>query len=257
MSEGRTRGVPLGDVGAVASDPRLAAWVDAMLATPGLTAIRDRGDAFRQHVVDSLAAVPVLAAADGAIVDVGSGGGAPGLPLAAAFPDREADAARGRRPQVRLPAPVAASRSRTCRVVHGRAEEQPVDAWGAAVAKALAAPPVALEWCLRAGAPGRSGGALHGSRRRSHRARAPCRTGVGGGDVRAVPADGSRALLVRPSSSRRRRASRGARARPGNVLSPEYLVPRGRHGLRAREPEGRRRQDDDGREPRRLPRRGR
>jgi 16S rRNA (guanine527-N7)-methyltransferase len=40
------------------------------------------------------------------------------------------------------------------RVVCGRAEEQPVDAWGVAVAKALASPPVAAEWCLPLVAPG-------------------------------------------------------------------------------------------------------
>jgi 16S rRNA (guanine527-N7)-methyltransferase len=34
------------------------------------------------------------------------------------------------------------------RVVWGRAEEQPVDAYGVAVAKALAQPPTAAEWCL-------------------------------------------------------------------------------------------------------------
>jgi 16S rRNA (guanine527-N7)-methyltransferase len=40
------------------------------------------------------------------------------------------------------------------RVVCGRAEEQPVDSWGVAVAKALASPPVAAEWCLPLVAPG-------------------------------------------------------------------------------------------------------
>jgi 16S rRNA (guanine527-N7)-methyltransferase len=34
------------------------------------------------------------------------------------------------------------------RVVCGRAEEQPVDTFGVAIAKALAPPPVAVEWCL-------------------------------------------------------------------------------------------------------------
>ena len=34
------------------------------------------------------------------------------------------------------------------RVVWGRAEEQPSEAFGVAVAKALAHPPVAVEWCL-------------------------------------------------------------------------------------------------------------
>jgi 16S rRNA (guanine527-N7)-methyltransferase len=34
------------------------------------------------------------------------------------------------------------------RVVWGRAEEQPLETYGVAVAKALADPPVAAEWCL-------------------------------------------------------------------------------------------------------------
>ena len=33
-------------------------------------------------------------------------------------------------------------------VVWGRAEEQPVESYGVALAKALAQPPVAAEWCL-------------------------------------------------------------------------------------------------------------
>jgi len=40
------------------------------------------------------------------------------------------------------------------RVVRGRAEEQPVDWAGCALAKALAPPPVAAEWCLPLVRPG-------------------------------------------------------------------------------------------------------
>ena len=40
------------------------------------------------------------------------------------------------------------------RVVHGRAEEQETDWAGCAVAKALAPPPVAAEWCLPLVRPG-------------------------------------------------------------------------------------------------------
>ena len=40
------------------------------------------------------------------------------------------------------------------RVVRGRAEEQDTDAYGVAVAKALAPPPVAAEWCLPLVRPG-------------------------------------------------------------------------------------------------------
>ena len=83
------------------------------------------------------------------------------------------------------------------RVVWGRAEEQPVDAWSVAVAKALAEPPVALEWCLALVRPGgiavlyaASGVDLTRASAVSHR--------LGGGDVRALPVEGDRALLVAP-----------------------------------------------------------
>jgi 16S rRNA (guanine527-N7)-methyltransferase len=39
-------------------------------------------------------------------------------------------------------------------VVQGRAEEQETDAFGVAVAKALAPPPVAVEWCVPLVRPG-------------------------------------------------------------------------------------------------------
>jgi 16S rRNA (guanine527-N7)-methyltransferase len=80
-------------------------------------------------------------------VDVGSGGGAPGIPLAATLPEREvtlleaeqrkADFLRGW--EAELP---------NLRVVCGRAEEQELERFGVAVAKALAPPGVAAEWCL-------------------------------------------------------------------------------------------------------------
>lgn len=88
---------------------------------------------------------------EGPIIDVGSGGGAPGIPLAHALPDREVTLleAHGRKCAfLREHAPANA------RVVHGRAEEQEVDTYGVALAKALALPPVAAEWCLPLVRPG-------------------------------------------------------------------------------------------------------
>lgn len=50
-----------------------------------VTSIRTVADAVRLHLVDSLVALPeVSGSADGGIVDVGSGGGFPGVPLAIA-----------------------------------------------------------------------------------------------------------------------------------------------------------------------------
>lgn len=52
-----------------------------------LTAIRTREDMLTQHLFDSLAVVPHLACTAGAnLLDVGSGGGLPGIPLAIVRP---------------------------------------------------------------------------------------------------------------------------------------------------------------------------
>ena len=85
------------------------------------------------------------------MVDVGSGGGAPGIPLAVALPDTEfvlLEAQERKCAFLREHAPSNA------RVVRGRAEEQELDWAGCALAKALAPPPVAAEWCLPLVRPG-------------------------------------------------------------------------------------------------------
>jgi len=100
---------------------------------------------------DSLRGVPLVEPFDGPIVDVGSGGGAPGIPLAHAFPEREVvllEAGRRKCDFLERVAPPNA------RVVWGRAEEQATDWAGVAVAKALAQPPTAAEWCLPLVRPG-------------------------------------------------------------------------------------------------------
>ena len=128
-------------------DPRLERWLDAVLATPGLTAIRDRAEAARALLEDALAGAPLVERFDGAVVDVGSGGGTPGIPLAVALPERDVTLLEA---QARKAAFLrrAAADFPNVDVVRGRAEEQQSDTFGVAVAKALAPPPVAVEWCL-------------------------------------------------------------------------------------------------------------
>jgi 16S rRNA (guanine527-N7)-methyltransferase len=124
---------------------RLDDWLAAVVATPGLTAIRDLDEARRVLLDDSLRGVELVARFDGPLVDVGSGGGAPGIPLAHAEPERGfvlLDAERRKCEFLERWAPPNA------RVVWGRAEEQETDWAGVAVAKALAHPPTAIEWCL-------------------------------------------------------------------------------------------------------------
>ncbi|MBL8414054.1 MAG: 16S rRNA (guanine(527)-N(7))-methyltransferase RsmG [Propionivibrio sp.] len=50
-----------------------------------LTALREQEKAVSHHLLDSLAVLPFVAA--GSLLDVGSGGGMPGIPLAIACPD--------------------------------------------------------------------------------------------------------------------------------------------------------------------------
>jgi 16S rRNA (guanine527-N7)-methyltransferase len=87
----------------------------------------------------------------GPIVDVGSGGGAPGIPLAHAFPAREVVLLEAERRKCAFLEEWAPPNAR---VVWGRAEEQETDRVGVAVAKALAHPPTAVEWCLPLVRPG-------------------------------------------------------------------------------------------------------
>jgi 16S rRNA (guanine527-N7)-methyltransferase len=95
--------------------------------------------------------VPLVSAYDGPIVDVGSGGGAPGIPLAHALPGRDVVLLEAERRKCEFLERVAPANAR---VVWGRAEEQETDWAGVAVAKALAHPPTAAEWCLPLVRPG-------------------------------------------------------------------------------------------------------
>jgi 16S rRNA (guanine527-N7)-methyltransferase len=135
------------------TDPRLERWLEALVATPGLTSIGDVAEARRVHLDDSLRALDVVRRFDGPIVDVGSGGGAPGIPLAAALPERRVTLLESSRRKCAF-LEHWTGEFPNLRVVCGRAEEQGIDLWGVAVAKALAPPAVAAEWCLPLVAPG-------------------------------------------------------------------------------------------------------
>jgi 16S rRNA (guanine527-N7)-methyltransferase len=127
-------------------------WLAALLETPGLTSVSPE-DAKRVHVEECLAALDVVRGFEGPIVDVGSGGGAPGIPLAFSLPDRQVTLLESNRRKCAFLERWARELPNV-EVVCGRAEEQPVDRWGVAIAKALASPPVAAEWCLPLVAPG-------------------------------------------------------------------------------------------------------
>ena len=125
----------------------LERWLRAVVETPGLTAIGDLEEARRWLLEDSLRGAEIVRGFEGPIVDVGSGGGVPGIPLAAALPDREVTLLEATRRKVEF-LEQWAQELPNLRVVWGRAEEQETDRFGVAVAKALAPPAVAMEWCL-------------------------------------------------------------------------------------------------------------
>jgi 16S rRNA (guanine527-N7)-methyltransferase len=124
--------------------PLLEDWLRAVVETPGLTSL-DLTAARGMLLEDALRVVPLLEGRAGPVIDVGSGNGSPGIPIAKALPEVEVvllEAASRRCAFLETWAPDNA------RVVCGRAEEQPVEWADAALAKALAPPGVAAEWCL-------------------------------------------------------------------------------------------------------------
>ena len=135
------------------SEAFLERWLEDVIATPGLTGFRDVESARPVLLHDALRARVIVERFAGCVIDVGSGVGSPGVPLAAALPLRsftllEAD----RRKCDFLERTTAALPN--VDVMWGRAEEQRPDTFGVALAKALAKPPVAVELCLPLVEPG-------------------------------------------------------------------------------------------------------
>lgn len=87
-----------------------------------LTAIRDEPTAWRRHVLESLALLPLVEKAK-SLIDVGSGGGAPGLPLAIAMPALPITLLEATGKKARfLESTAAALRLEHVTVIHDRAE---------------------------------------------------------------------------------------------------------------------------------------
>lgn len=136
-------------------DPRLLGWLRSVLATPGLTALADIEEGWRVLVEDALAALPFLE--EGPVVDVGSGGGSPGIPLAVHRPDLQFELLESSRRKCTFLEGAARELSNVT-VVCARAEEHGRgagrDAYAVATARALAPQAVAVEWCLPLLRPG-------------------------------------------------------------------------------------------------------
>jgi 16S rRNA (guanine527-N7)-methyltransferase len=140
----------------------LEVLVRELCTTPvGVTAIREPAVAWERHVLDALRAVEELdECPTGPLVDVGSGGGIPGLVLAVVRPERplylveattrKATFLRETAARMGIAATVHAERSEALARVGGPLR----DTCACACARALAAPAAAAELCLPLVAPG-------------------------------------------------------------------------------------------------------
>lgn len=129
------------------TDDVLERWLAAVVAGPGLTGLADLAEARRMLLDDALRGLELVAREEGAIVDVGAGGGTPGIPLAASLPARAVTLLEAEQRKCAFLEGWTAELPNLS-VVWGRAEEQPTETFGVAVAKALAHPPTAAEWLL-------------------------------------------------------------------------------------------------------------
>jgi len=182
-----------------ASDARLERWLESVLGTPGLTGVRDPAEARRVLVDDALTAAELVE--DGPVVDVGSGGGSPGIPVALCRPELHVDLLEAQRRKCDF-LQVASRDLANVSVVCARAEEhgrgQGRDAYGTALAQALAPVPVAVEWCLPLVRPGGRAIFLTGDVDLVVAAAASEAVGGGAPELVVLPGTDRRRLLVVP-----------------------------------------------------------
>jgi 16S rRNA (guanine527-N7)-methyltransferase len=140
-------------------DLRLAAYRDLLLAAPvSVTSIREPERAWAVHVEDALGAVGLVERlGPGRMVDVGSGGGSPGIPLSLAT-GIPADLLEATGAKCAFLRRCVGALGAPCNVIHDRSEHLARaagrDAKDLVLARALARPPVAAELCLPLARPG-------------------------------------------------------------------------------------------------------
>jgi 16S rRNA (guanine527-N7)-methyltransferase len=170
----------------------LLAWTGSV----NLTAIRDPEAAVAGHLLDSLAAVPLLRSAGvRQLLDLGSGGGYPGLPIALALPAERAllvDSITKKTAFLTVAAAAAGVAARV-EVATTRAEELTADRrhrerWPAVTVRAVAALPELVELAFPLLAPG---GLLVAWKRsdvaEEERRASPAIAALGGGTLDVVP----------------------------------------------------------------------
>ncbi|NLK87832.1 MAG: 16S rRNA (guanine(527)-N(7))-methyltransferase RsmG [Clostridiaceae bacterium] len=118
-----------------------------------LTAIKDDKEILSKHFVDSLSIVPCLKGI-GNLIDVGTGAGFPGIPIKIAIPELDVVLLDSLEKRVGfLNAVISGLGLEGIKAVHKRAEDAGMSSvfrekFDAATARAVAALPVLLEYCL-------------------------------------------------------------------------------------------------------------
>jgi 16S rRNA (guanine527-N7)-methyltransferase len=135
---------------------QLSRYIDLLIEANrrmNLTRIADQGAAEVQHVGDALTVLPYLPKEAHRLVDVGSGGGVPGIPLAAARPDVSVVLVEATGKKAAFLAETAKALGlANVRVLNERAEAagrgELREACDVAVARAVGALDFLVEWCL-------------------------------------------------------------------------------------------------------------
>ncbi|WP_051347081.1 16S rRNA (guanine(527)-N(7))-methyltransferase RsmG [Thiomicrorhabdus chilensis] len=111
-----------------------------------LTAIRDPQEMLVKHLLDSLAIVPHIEGQR--LIDVGTGGGLPGIPLAICFPDREVDLLDSNSKKTRFLIQAKAELGlENTQVFHQRVETyQPAERYDGVVSRAFASLEDMMHW---------------------------------------------------------------------------------------------------------------
>jgi len=137
-------------------DAAMNRYIDLLLdanARMNLTRISTREDATVKHIGDALTLLPLIPAGAIHVVDVGSGGGIPGIPLAIVRPDVKIALLESVRKKADfLKSVVATMNLSNVEVINARVEDLSHSArrgsFDVVTARALAPMNILLEWCI-------------------------------------------------------------------------------------------------------------
>lgn len=118
-----------------------------------LTAVRDPDEMVSRHLLDSLSIVPFVRERGGRWLDVGSGGGMPGIPLAILFPERQFTTLDSNGKKTRFQTQVKLELGlNNLEVVHSRVEQlQPAQPFEGIVSRAFSALEDFVQWTRHLG----------------------------------------------------------------------------------------------------------